>query len=314
MCKFIRPRLSVWSHPHRFGTLSSHLLWTFMSHATSSDHDRLSIVARHSLARLLCSQTGNLDFSFFLFLFSFRSFFLFFLSFLFHFLFLFFSFLFFFFFLFSTFSWRLCLKIISVRAAGCRTGGATRFFTRLTRYRNCSCRPSLSLFLVSPRFDSHLARGNVYARATRNVARASLLCREHVFPHRFHSFFPRKWKNDDSERAIAAAVESAHARNSTNNRRYRSSCSVDGCSCSDRNMYGGKFARITRKLSTEYHRERVKRNATARKIDRSIIGPVILTARTGVYEYKLTFDRWTQVIINYHRVFVVYAIRIDRYR
>lgn len=41
MCRCIRPRLSVWSHPHRFGTLSSHLLCTFMSHATSSDHYRL---------------------------------------------------------------------------------------------------------------------------------------------------------------------------------------------------------------------------------------------------------------------------------
>lgn len=41
MCRCIRPRLSVWSHPHRFGTLSSHLLCTFMSHATSLDHYRL---------------------------------------------------------------------------------------------------------------------------------------------------------------------------------------------------------------------------------------------------------------------------------
>lgn len=29
----IRPRRSVWSQPHKLGTLSSHRLWTFMSHA-----------------------------------------------------------------------------------------------------------------------------------------------------------------------------------------------------------------------------------------------------------------------------------------
>lgn len=46
MCRCIRPRLSVWSHPHRFGTLSSHLLCTFMSHARLDirlDHHRLPL-------------------------------------------------------------------------------------------------------------------------------------------------------------------------------------------------------------------------------------------------------------------------------
>lgn len=32
----MRPRRSVWSHPHRLGTLSSHRLCTFMSHAVTS--------------------------------------------------------------------------------------------------------------------------------------------------------------------------------------------------------------------------------------------------------------------------------------
>lgn len=33
MASWMRPRRSVWSHPHRFGTLSSHRLCTFISHA-----------------------------------------------------------------------------------------------------------------------------------------------------------------------------------------------------------------------------------------------------------------------------------------
>jgi len=31
----MRPRRSVWSQPHKFGTVSTHLLWTFMSHAAT---------------------------------------------------------------------------------------------------------------------------------------------------------------------------------------------------------------------------------------------------------------------------------------
>lgn len=40
MASSIRPRLSVWSQPHKFGTLSSHRLCTFISHAVCSLQQR----------------------------------------------------------------------------------------------------------------------------------------------------------------------------------------------------------------------------------------------------------------------------------
>lgn len=43
MASCIRPRRSVWSQPHRFGTLSSHRLCTFISHTVDifiADHQK----------------------------------------------------------------------------------------------------------------------------------------------------------------------------------------------------------------------------------------------------------------------------------
>lgn len=161
------------------------------------------IVVRYSLARLRCSQTGNLVY--FLFFFSFLFFFV----------------LLIYFFSFVRFLGIFCLKVL-VRAAGCRIGA--RFITRFISHRNCSCRPSPSLRLF--RSFIFLNCLIVYATRTLHAIEAGSV--------RFSHFSSMEKRFETRDRGCSRKCTRAELERTT----VRMTCSIDGSSCINRNTKG----------------------------------------------------------------------------
>lgn len=159
------------------------------------------IVVRYSLARLRCSQTGNLVYFLFFFLFFFV--------------------LFIYFFSFVRFLGIFCLKVL-VRAAGCRIGA--RFITRFISHRNCSCRPSPSLCL----FRSFIFLNFLidYATRTLHAIEAGSVRFSHL------SSMERRFETRD--RGCSRKCTRAELKRTT----VRMTCSIDGGSCINRNTKG----------------------------------------------------------------------------
>lgn len=58
-----RPRRSVWSVPHRLGTLTTHCLWTFMSQAGKEDTKKeRHLKKKQKTVRVLLNWLGKVNF------------------------------------------------------------------------------------------------------------------------------------------------------------------------------------------------------------------------------------------------------------